>query len=133
MVLDFSLPLCPVQYAHLVFLFPLCVFSARYVGTGASSLLLTCSYHVSLYSVCFTDATLTDSLIYCLDYLVIPIVVVVCIHDIKFWLSSLLKAAFCARCSSELPSSKQGNKHSFTIILCFMVCCSPQSQSGEAM
>ena len=41
--------------------------------------------------------------------------------------SSQLKAASCARCSSEMPPSKQVNGHSFTI--CLMVCCSPQSQS----
>ena len=34
-------------------------------------------------------------------------------HDLKFCLSSQLKAA-CALCSSEMPPSKQVNGHSFT-------------------
>ena len=59
------------------------------------------------------------------------VVVVVCFHDLKFSLSSQLKAASCARCSSDMRLSKQVNGHSFTI--CLIVCCSPQSQSGEAM
>ena len=59
------------------------------------------------------------------------VVVVVCFHDIKFCLSSQVKAASCAWCSSEMPPSKQVNRHSFTI--CLIVCCSPQSQSGEGM
>ena len=46
-------------------------------------------------------------------------------HDLMFCLSSQLKAACCARCSSEMPPSKQVNGHSFTI--CLMGCCSPQS------
>ena len=58
------------------------------------------------------------------------IVVVVCFHDLKCCLSSQVKAASCAWCSSEMPPSKQVNGHSFTI--CLIVCCSPQSQSGEA-
>ena len=45
-------------------------------------------------------------------------------HDLKFCLSSQLKAASCARCSSEVPPLKQVNGHSFTI--CLMVCCSLQ-------
>ena len=52
-------------------------------------------------------------------------------HDLKFCLSSQLKAASCARCSSEMPPSKQVNGHSFTT--CLIVWGSPQSQSGEAM
>ena len=36
-------------------------------------------------------------------------------HDLNFCLSSQLKAASCARCSSEMPPSKQVNGHSFTI------------------
>ena len=52
-------------------------------------------------------------------------------HDLKFCLSSQLKAASCALCSSEMPPSKQVNGHSFTI--CLIVWCPPQSQSGEAM
>ena len=38
-------------------------------------------------------------------------------HDLKFCLSSQLTAASCARCSSEIPPSKQVNGHSFTICL----------------
>ena len=52
-------------------------------------------------------------------------------HDLKFCLSSQLKAASSARCSSEMPPSMQVNGHSFTI--CLIVWGSPQSQSGEAM
>ena len=52
-------------------------------------------------------------------------------HDLKFCLSSQLKAASCARCSSEMPPSKQVNRHSFTTSL--IVWGSSQSQSGEAM
>ena len=52
-------------------------------------------------------------------------------HDLKFCLSSQLKAASCARCSSEIPPSKQVNGHSFTTFV--IVWYSPQSQSGEAM
>ena len=52
-------------------------------------------------------------------------------HDLKFCLSSQLKAASCARCSSEMPPSKQVNGHSFST--CLIVWGSPQSQSGEAM
>ena len=60
------------------------------------------------------------------------VVVVVCFfHDLKFCLSSQLKAASCARCSSEMPPSKQVNRHSLTT--CLIVWDSPQSQSGEAM
>ena len=47
---------------------------------------------------------------------------VVCFQDLKFCLSSQLKAASCAWCSSEMPPSKQVNGHSFTI--CLMVWCS---------
>ena len=61
----------------------------------------------------------------------VAVVVVVCFHDLKFCLSSQLKATSCAWCSSEMPSSKQVNGHSFTI--CLIVWCSTQSQSGEAM
>ena len=59
------------------------------------------------------------------------VVVVVCFDDLKFCLSSHLKAASCAWCISEMPPSKQVNGHSFTI--CLIVWCPPQSQSGEAM
>ena len=52
-------------------------------------------------------------------------------HDLKFCLSSQLKAASCALCSSDIPPSKQVNGHSFTT--CLIVWGSPQSQSGEAM
>ena len=52
-------------------------------------------------------------------------------HDLKFCLSSQLKAASCALCSSEMPPSKQVNGHSFTT--CLIVWGSPQSQSGEAI
>ena len=63
---------------------------------------------------------------------VISIVVgVVCFYDLKFHLSSQLNAASCAWCNSEMPPSKQINRHSFTI--CLIVWCSPQSLSGEAM
>ena len=62
---------------------------------------------------------------------VVVVVVVVCFHDLMFCLSSQLKAASCARCSSDMPPLRQVNGHSFTI--CLMVCCSLQSQSGEAM
>ena len=62
---------------------------------------------------------------------VVDVVVVVCFHDLKFCISSQVKAASCAWCSSEMPPSKQVNGHSFTI--CFIFWCSPQSQSGEAM
>ena len=58
-------------------------------------------------------------------------VVVVCFHDRKCCLSSQVKAASCAWCSSEMPPSKQVNGYSFTIRL--IVWCSPQSQSDEAM
>ena len=61
----------------------------------------------------------------------VVVVVVVCFHDLKFCLSSQVKAASCNWCSSEMPPSKQVNGHSFTI--CHIVWCSPQSQSGEAM
>ena len=47
---------------------------------------------------------------------------VVSFQDLKFGLSSQLKAASCAWCSSEMPPSKQVNGHSFTI--CLMVWCS---------
>ena len=80
-VLNISLPLCPVQYRlvlfnstlsiplHLVFCSPLHVFA----GTGGSTILLTtcpssllsaCPYHVSLSSVIVfvTGATFTDPL-----------------------------------------------------------------------
>ena len=40
------------------------------------------------------------------------VVVVVCFHDLMFCLSSQLKAASCARCSSEMPLSKQVNGQS---------------------
>ncbi len=40
------------------------------------------------------------------------VVVVVCFHDLKFCLSSQLKAASCARCRSEMPPSKHVNIHS---------------------
>ena len=59
------------------------------------------------------------------------VVVVVCFHDLKCFLTSQLKAASCVWCTSEMPPSKQVNGHSFTI--CLIVWCSPQSQSGEAM
>ena len=59
------------------------------------------------------------------------VVVVVCFHDLRFCLSSQLKAASCARCSSEMPPSKQVNGHSFTT--CLIVWGSPHSQSGEAI
>ena len=36
-------------------------------------------------------------------------VVVVCFHDLMLCLSSQLKAASCARCSSEMPPSEQVN------------------------
>ena len=52
-------------------------------------------------------------------------------HDLTFCLSSQLKAASCARCSYEMPPSKQVNGHSSTT--CLIVWGSPQSQSGEAM
>ena len=52
-------------------------------------------------------------------------------HDLKFCLSSQLKAASCARRSDEMPPSKQVSGCSFTV--CFIAWCSPQSQSGEAM
>ena len=52
-------------------------------------------------------------------------------HDLRFCLSSQLKAASCARCSSEMPPSKQVNGHSFTT--CLIVWGSPHSQSGEAI
>ena len=52
-------------------------------------------------------------------------------HDLKFCLSSQLKAASCAWCNSEMLPSKQVNGHSFTT--CLIVWGSPQSQSGEAM
>ena len=58
------------------------------------------------------------------------VVVVVCFHNLKFFLSSQLMAASCAR-DSDMPPSKQVNGQSFTI--CLMVCCTPQSQSGEAV
>ena len=52
-------------------------------------------------------------------------------HDLKFCLSSQLKAVSCARCSSEMPPSKQVNGHLFTT--CLIVWGALQSQSGEAM
>ena len=63
--------------------------------------------------------------------MVVVVVVVVCIYDLKCCLSSQLKAASCALCSSEMPPLKQVNGHSFTT--CLIVWGSPQSQSGEAM
>ena len=42
-----------------------------------------------------------------------------------------MQAESCARCSSEMPPSKQVNGHLFTIRL--IVWGSPQSQNGEAM
>ena len=59
------------------------------------------------------------------------VVVVVCFYELKFRLSSQLKAASCVLCNSEMPPLKQVNGHSFTI--CLIVWCSPQSQSDEAM
>ena len=94
MVSNIILPLCPVQYAlhfndalpisplhesfHLVFCLHLRVFP----GTGASnillstcpsSLLLTCPYHFSLFSVIFfvTDSTCTHPL--CLLVLILSV------------------------------------------------------------
>ena len=58
-------------------------------------------------------------------------VVVVCFHDLNFFLSSQVKASSCAWCSYEMPPSKQVNGHSFTIRL--IVCCSPQSLSADAI
>ena len=72
-----------------------------------------------------------DSRIGELNPVCLNVVVVVCFQDLKFCLSSQLKAASCTRCSSEMPPSKQLNGHSFTI--CLIVWCSPQSQSDEAM
>ena len=45
----------------------------------------------------------------------VVVVVVVCFHDLRFCLSSQLKAASYARCSSEMPLSKQVNGHSLTM------------------
>ena len=59
------------------------------------------------------------------------VVVVVCFDDLKFSLSSQFKVTSSARCSSDMPPSKQINGHSFTIFL--IVCCSPELQIGEAM
>ena len=60
------------------------------------------------------------------------VVVVVCFHDLKLRLSSQLKAASCARCSSEMQPPKQVNGHSFVHNMpdCLV---SSRSQSGEAM
>ena len=54
-------------------------------------------------------------------FLVYINVVVVCFYDLKYRLSSQLKAASCAWCSSEMPPSKQVNGHSFTI--CLIIWC----------
>ena len=51
-------------------------------------------------------------------------------HDLKLCLSTQLKAASWARCSSEMPPSKQVNGHSFTT--CLIVWGSPQSRHGPA-
>ena len=59
------------------------------------------------------------------------VAVVVCFDDLKFSLSSQFKVTPSARCSSEMPPSKQVNGHSLTIFL--IVCCSPDSQNSEAM
>ena len=48
---------------------------------------------------------------------IVVVVVVVCFHSLKFRLSSQVKAASCAWCSSEKPPSKQVNMHPFTICL----------------
>ena len=55
-----------------------------------------------------------------------------CCCRLLFMISSFVSAAsWCARCSSEMPPSKQVNGHSFTT--CLIVWGSPQSQIGEAM
>ena len=64
------------------------------------------------------------------DERIVVLVVVVAFHDLKFCLSSQLKAASCARFSFEKLPSKQVNRHPFTTRR--MICCSPQSQRGEA-
>ena len=88
-------------------------------------------------SNCFYDALIavygqqSSSTSPLLNVVVVVVVVVVCFYDLKFCLSSQLKAASCAWCNSEMPPSKQVNGHSITI--CLIVWCPPQSQSSEAM
>ena len=55
-----------------------------------------------------------DYYVYYATHLTNVVVVVVCFRDLKFCLSSQLKPASCARCSSEMLPSKQVNEHSFT-------------------
>ena len=113
-------------------LFPqLCSADVLAVSTVSSSFAVVClaglprfRLTATLCPTVFSACMLGNSTLFCFDMVV---VVVVCFHDLKFCLSSQVKAAPCAWCISEMPPSKQVNGHSFTI--CLIVCCSPQSQS----